>query len=176
MAGAYLNALYDAAELARYKVVEAGLRQLKSFKGGIYALYPVVNMLDCEFGVGVVDEYHYLVYQDEGFQTFPMRSLTGKTVPMMIDGNLVFRRVSNVGRFKKGGKPDKIYWRRDDGGMLYPSPEQERRWTHPGLPPKDFIDEGVREAAIESAPDIYAALVEDMEEGYEGPQTGFLWD
>lgn len=155
----YEMALQSAAELACDRAAEFAGRQLRSLRGGRLAFYPIVDADKCRFGVGVIDEYHYLVYQNDGFATFTMRSLAGKTVPMIIDGQLIFRKVTKVNEFRPGRK---VYWRRDSNGVLMPSEEQRRAWVHPGLPPKSFIEDGVEAAGRESADDMFHALMRDI--------------
>lgn len=157
---AYEMAMKDAASIACMRCAEFAGQRLKSLRGGIYAFYPKVDMENCKFGVGIVDDYEYLVYQDKGFATFVMSSLKGKTVPMIINGQRVFRRASRIGKFRSG-RTD--YWRRGLDGELIASNEQRRSWVHPGLPPKDFLRDGVEAAARECASDIFNALCEDME-------------
>lgn len=158
--GAYEQAMANAANVACMRCAEFARMQLKSLRGGMYAFYPKVDVNNCKFGVGIVEEYEYLVYQDTGFATFVMKSLRGKTIPMLIDGRMVFRKASRINRFRSGHRN---YWRRDINGNLFPSYEQRRSWVHPGLPPKNFIADGVKAAASECADDIFRALCYDME-------------
>lgn len=160
MVSEYELALRDAANLACDKCAELAGQRLKSLKGGRLAFYPNVDMDECRFSVGVVDEYEYLVYQDTGFRTFTMTALKGKTVPMIINGQRIFRKVTRVNEFKPGRKN---YWYRNTDGELFSQEQQARRWVHPGLPPKNFIRDGAAEAALERANDIFAAIVRDME-------------
>ena len=166
MSGDYERALWDAAGFACDKCAEFAGQRLKSLSGGRSAFYPKVDMDNCRFGVGIVERYGYLVYQDRGFATFVMSSLRGKTIPMMIDGQLVFRVATGINQFRRGRK---VYWRRNADGELFPVEEQRRAWVHPGLPSKDFISDGVKAAAVECADDIYNALMSDM----EGVSDGF---
>lgn len=162
MAGAYERALRRAADLACDKCAEFAGQRLKTLSGGRQAFYGNVDLDACRFSVGVVEKYEYLVYQDRGFATFVMKELRGKTIPMYLDGVLVFRKASRINEWRPGAK---TYWRRGADGKLLPYEEQRRSWVHPGLPSKDFIRDGVTAAAEESASDIYAALVADIEEG-----------
>lgn len=164
MAGEYERALWDAAESACYKCAQFAGQRLKSLRGGVNAFYPNVDVDNCRFSVGIVEKYGYLVYQDTGFATFVMSSLMGKTIPMLINGQLIFRRATRINRFRPGRK---VYWRRGADGELIASEEQRRSWVHPGMPPKSFLSDGVNAAAVEHAQDIYEALVKDMEETFD---------
>lgn len=159
--GAYEDALNDAADAARLRVAELAGQRLQSLKGGVNAFYGYVDPETCRFGVGIVDEYEYLVYQDRGFATFPMVSLRGKVVPMIINGQLIFRKANGINRFSSRKPGTTTYWRRGADGELVPSVERRRAWVHPGLPPKNFLADGVKEIAAERADDIFHALMED---------------
>lgn len=156
----YEIAMYDAAELACIKAAEFAGQRLQSLSGGISAFYPSVDLDNARFGVGIVEKYHYLVYQENGFSTFSMVALKGKTVPMVINGQLIFRKVSKVNEFRPGKK---VYWRRNKDGELFPSGEQRRAWVHPGVPPKGFVTDAVKSAAVEKMNDIFRALMADLE-------------
>ena len=160
---AYERAMWEAADYARYKVAERASGQLNTLSGGAASFYPTVDMDACKFGVGVVDDYHYLVYQNDGFATFPMWSLQGKVIPMLINGQRVFRRASKINLFSSRQPNPTMYWRRNSNGELLQSSEPRRRWVHPGLGRKGFIEAGVEDAARERANDIFHALLEDME-------------
>ena len=116
---------------------------IAEFKGtgaSTAGVYPIVE--DGSIGIGILDEYEYLVYQDRGFETFQMHALEGKVVPLPDgEGGVKFRRVKNVGfpTAKKGR-----YVRRDPSGELYVSEEPRTRWTHPGLMPRHFIEDAVK--------------------------------
>ena len=158
----YETAMWSAAELACERAAEFAGERLQSLRGGARAFYPIVDDDSCRFGVGVIPEFHYLVYQDNGFATFPMWSLDGKVVPMVVNGQRIFRRAKGINLFRSGRK---VYWRRNINGELFPSGEQRRAWVHPGLPPKSFVEDGVDSAARERADEIFRAVMEDIENG-----------
>ena len=160
--GRYEAVLRETAELACDRCAEYAGQRLKSLRGGRGAFYANVYPDEFRFAIGVVDEYEYLVYQDTGFETFVMTALKGKTVPLMIDGQRVFRKVTNVGQFNTRRPGMTTYWRRDINGKLFGSVERRRSWVHPGLPPKNFIADGATAAAREKAQDLYEALIFDM--------------
>lgn len=161
MPSAYETELYSTAVMACGRCAEIASRQLRSLRGGRNAFYPIVHADEGKFGVGVIDQYEYLVYQNDGFSTFVMTSLAGRVVPMLINGQRVFRYASKsrIGRFRSGHT---TYWRRDSSGNIIGSGEQRRSWVHPGLPTKGFIEQGVKEVALEKANDLYRALLEDF--------------
>ena len=161
----YELALRDTANYACDKSAEYAGQCLQSLKGGRLAFYPNVKPKECKFSVGVVDEYHYLVYQELGFQTFAMKELRDKTIPLKLDGQIVFRKATGINEFRSGSK---TYWRRNVSGEIIPSREQKRAWVHPGMPPKHFIRDGVATAATERADDLFRAIMEDAKErGYD---------
>lgn len=161
MPGAYEQALRDTAELACDKCAELAGQQLKSLSGGRRAFYPNIDEETCRISVGVVDRYHYLVYQDTGFETFAMTALRGKTIPIKLEnGQIIYRKAAGINEWRSGVK---TYWRRNASGELVSSVEQRRAWVHPGLPPKNFMREAVTQAAMEKAQDIYEALLSDLQ-------------
>ena len=160
MASDYEAALRSAADYACDKCAELAGQRLKSLRGGRQAFYPYVDMENCRFSVGVVERYHYLVYQDTGFATFVMTSLRGKTVPMVLNGQLEFRKATRINEWRAG---EKTYWRRNADGELVGSVERRRSWVHPGLSPKNFLVDGATIAATERAQDIFEALLRDLE-------------
>jgi len=161
MPSAYETELYATAVIACGRCAEIASRQLKTLRGGRNAFYPVVRADEGKFGVGIIDQYEYLVYQNRGFSTFVMTSLAGRTVPMLINGQRVFRYASKsrIGRFRSGHT---TYWRRDSSGNIIGTDEQRRSWVHPGLPTKGFIEQGIQEVARERADDLFHALLEDL--------------
>ena len=160
MAGSYERALWDTAELACDKAAEIAGQQLRSLSGGRNAFYPNVDVANSRISVGVVEKYHYLVYQDTGFETFVMTALRGKTIPIRsYDGSIAFRKATRINEFRPGRK---TYWRRGADGELLPHVEQRRSWVHPGLPKKGFLLEGAIEATKDKAQDLYEALCDDL--------------
>lgn len=101
-------------------------------------VYPRVT----EDGIGVrfSKRFEYMYYQNGGFETFVMWNLQGKVIPMRIDGELVFRYADRINQFK-GGRA--MYVRRVDG-ELQQQEEPRRRWVHPGLMPRHFVEQAIR--------------------------------
>ncbi len=148
----------QAAERACDLAFQYASDDLTGLKGGRMCFYPVVNYEDDTFGVGVNPDYHYLVYQNNGFASFAMKSCIGKTIPMMTPNGLIFRKCTGVGQWRSGTRD---YWSRDINGNLMVETKQRRAWTHPGLGPKRFIDDAVDDAMSEYEDDIIEAVFYD---------------
>jgi len=121
--------------------------------------YPIVNPDKDEIDVGIRQEGYYLRYQNDGISTFPMRKLKGRTIPMVIGGHLIFRKANNINDWATGTK---TYWRRGKDGVLRSSIEQRRRWVHPGMAPKNFIEDGIQLAISKNQRRIDAELNRTM--------------
>lgn len=160
-------ALQEAAELACEYAFEYASQDLKTMRGGRNCFYPIVDKDNEEIGVGVNPDYHYLVYQNNGFASFPMKACYGKTIPMFIDGKLVFRKCTGINQFRSGFKN---YWQRDIEGNLISEYKQARAWVHPGLPPKNFLEDAIEKALDDREYDIAEAVFADeygwLEEEY----------
>ena len=118
--------LYMVADRACDLAVEKAGSMLNSLKGGRSCFYPIVDEDENEIGVGVNPDYHYLVYQNRGFASFAMKSLYNKTIPMVIDGKLVFRKVTGINQWRPGHK---YYWQRDQWGELF-IPIQQKKFSN----------------------------------------------
>lgn len=149
------------SETACDLAAEYGSGIFATFKGGRMAFYPSPDYAAGYAGVGIVPEHHYLIYQENGFQTFPMKSLYGKVVPMLIGGQLVFRKVTNINQWRKG---EKTYWVRGQDGELMPETRQSRSWVHPGHGPVQFIADAIDDAIAMHSEDIDYAFVGGMME------------
>lgn len=90
--------------------------------------------------LGVLEGYEYVIYQNRGFKTFVMKELRGKIIPMKIGGRTVFRYADKINWFD-GRRAN--YVRRDSEGNLMRVDEPRRRWTHPGLMPKNFLEKSL---------------------------------
>ena len=155
---------YDTARLACAKSGANAMECLRSEKGGslsgLLAFYPIVED-DGNIGVGLNPPYYYLKYQNNGIRSFPMLALKGQVVPMMIFGRLVFRKVSHVNEWKKGGER-KTYWRYNQDGELFGSVEPARRWVHTGMAPKLFINRALEEAIAMKRPEMDALVMDNI--------------
>ena len=165
MASTHLEStLHDIANVACDKAAEKAGDIFRSLRGGRNSFYPVVNMETNNVGVGVNHDYHYLVYLNRGFASFPMRAIYGKIIPMLINGKLVFRKVTGINQFRPGHRN---YWQRDINGELVEEYKQRRAWVHPGYGPTNFIQSAVREAIDENQKDIDLAIIYDKYEELE---------
>ena len=156
------HALYIVASQACDLAMENARFDLKTLRGGRECFYPIVR--GQSIGVGFNPEYHYLVYQENGFASFPMKALLGKTIPLMIGGRIVFRKCTNINQFRPGHKN---YWQRDKDGNLVPEYKQARSWVHPGMPPKHFVKDAIKEAMEDNRQFIDDALLYDVYENLE---------
>lgn len=148
----------DACDLAAEK---AG-RMLRTLRGGRSAFYPKIDVEGLRVGVGVVEKYYYLVYQDTGFACFPMTWALGRVIPLHLpDGSVVFRYCGDVGSPRGGVKR---YWYYGADGNLVHKDETKRSWTHPGLAPKNFLRDAAEEAVAAHRDDINDAVRLDIEE------------
>lgn len=164
--GRYYDALYDAAEYACDLAYSNATSDLKSLRGGRLCFYPLVDEEEGEVGIGLNSSYHYLIYQNNGFASFPMSWAVGRVVPLMINGEIVYRKCQGVGYEQPWMQPNhKNYWQRGINGDLIPEYGPKLGWVHPGLPPKNFIDDALAQAIDENKADIDAARVLDRLDG-----------
>lgn len=140
---------------------EYGSGMFNTFSGGRLAFYPSPDYEAGYAGVGINPANHYLIYQENGFASFPMKALYGKTVPMLIGGRLVFRVVTNINQWRSG---QKTYWLRNEDGELMPETRQARSWVHPGHEPVGFIADAIDDAIDAHREDIDYAFVGGMVE------------
>lgn len=163
------HALYLTARTACDYATEYAGKELRHLKGGRNCFYPIWDAENNDVGVGIVDQYHYLVYQNRGFATFTMKWAIGRLVPMLLpDGTRIFRYCRGVGQFRSGFKD---YWYRDIDGNLVPKRKQRRAWTHPGLGPKNFIEKSIESAVKDNEQYIGLAYYYDtyskLEDAYD---------
>lgn len=151
--------LDEISESACDLAAEYGSAYFKTFRGGRLAFFASPDYETGEAGVGINPENHYLIYQENGFQSFSMKSLYGKTIPMIIDGQLIFRKVTNINQFRSGNK---TYWIRNQDGELMPETRQARSWVHPGHEPVKFISDAIDDAIDQHQDDIDYAFVGGM--------------
>lgn len=165
------HALYNVANDACDRAFAIAGSMLRTLKGGRSAFYPKVDLESHRIGVGIVEQYHYLVYQDTGFASFVMRWALGRTIPIHLpNGKVIYRKCTSVGKFRTGyeGHPGRRnYWYRGADGKLVPKFQQRRSWTHPGLGPKNFIAQGVEGALEAGREELDRAIVYDSYEHLE---------
>ena len=109
------RALDETAELACDYAFVIASQDLKSLRGGRSCFYPIADEEKNEIGVGVNPDYHYLVYLNRGFASFPMKWAYGRVIPMFINGKLIFRKCTGINQFRSGFKN---YWQRTQDGEL----------------------------------------------------------
>ena len=154
----YQDALYDAAEEACDIAFANASYDLKTLKGGRMCFYPIADEQNEQFGIGVNPDYHYLIYQENGFASFPMKWAYGRVIPMMINGKLIYRRCTGVGELREGYKN---YWQRGLDGELMAEYRQKLSWVHPGLPPKNFMADAIYRVQVDRQNDFEAAILKD---------------
>lgn len=156
------NRVLDAvSETACDLAAEYGSGMFNTFSGGRLAFYPAPDYEAGYAGVGINPENHYLIYQENGFASFAMTALYGKTVPMIVGGALIFRVVTNINQWRSG---QKTYWLRNQDGELMPETKQARSWVHPGHEPTRFIADAIDDAIAQHQEDIDYAFVGGMME------------
>lgn len=157
--GANIEKVLDRmAELACDYAFAYATQDLKTLRGGRSCFYPEVDYDRCEIGVGVNPEYHYLVYQNDGFASYPMRGAYGKTISMWVNGQLIFRKCTGINQFRSGTR---AYWVRGADGELLPETRQARAWVHPGSGPKHFLDDAVESAVSDCRSEMVRAVLQD---------------
>jgi hypothetical protein len=120
-----------AGEIARIAVEIARARAPRDTGAGALALEPVYS----EGYIGITGP-EYMMIQDKGFEKFDMVGLAGLVVPIRTpSGRMIFRTASpsEIGRTK-------LITRDGKGSILKPA------WQHPGLAPKNFIEDSIKEA------------------------------
>lgn len=127
-----------AVKVANTAVRLAVQRAPKKTGKGARGLYPIVRD-NGDIGIGIRRWAYYMNFQELGIKPFTMWSLEGKTIPMDINGHLVFRVAKGV------GKPGRINKRDPKTGRILPG-NVGVRWRHPGLAPKHFIRDSIKDA------------------------------
>lgn len=135
---------YLCAKLASDAVrVAVQLAPKKTGKGarGLYAISG-----DGYFGIGIAQWAYYMYYQNYGFDPFVMYALEGKLIPMHIGGKTIFRYARGVGERQIEKRDPKT------GRIL--AGNKPIKWRHPGLKPKNFIEDALRESIRVNLPEI----------------------
>ena len=119
-----------AGEIARIAVEIARAKAPRDTGAGALALQPVWG----EGYVGITGP-EYMMIQDKGFEKFDMVGLEGLVIPIRTPtGRMIFRTASpgSVGITRMISRDGK-------GSVIKPA------WQHPGLAPKNFIEDSIRE-------------------------------
>jgi len=122
--------------------------------GGANRFVPVVT--DTGVAVDVYDKDQYYIFQSRGIAAFEMTSLQGKTVPMMFGNNVVFRVADHIGEHTGNWHAAVM---RNSFGDMYKT-QDDRRWTHRGLWPKDFFKDGMSRSLEEHHDEIVAEVTQ----------------
>ena len=148
----------ETARLACDYAFTYATESFKTLKGGRACFFPVVEETEdgIEIGVGINPQYHYLIYQENGFKSFTMKWALGRVIPIHVNGQIVYRKCTNLNQFRSGFKN---YWQRDANGELYSRWQQRRSWVHPGHVPVKFIDDAIDRAVDENADKIAKAAL-----------------
>lgn len=97
--------------------------------------------------VGLRSNEKYMIYQDKGFGPFVMWWAEGRVIPINDGGTTRYVTGKDV------GKPGYVTL---PGGVVKYKPV---RWQHPGLEPKNFLENAINQAIQESKPSIKDKLL-----------------
>lgn len=159
------SVLWDIANVACDRATGNAGGLFRTFRGGRACFFPKVDVNGRRVGIGLNPTYHYLIYQENGFQAFTMRWALGRTIRMVLPGGaVIFRKCVALNRFRSGRR---TYWYRDENGELVGRDQQRRSWVHPGVPPSDFMRRSVSEAVVQGQHDIDGAIMADRYEELE---------
>ncbi len=108
--------------------------------------------------VGIQTSVKYLMRQNEGISPFLMHWVEGKIIPMGCsqgDGPH-FRRGKDVGKPGYVDIPHR--------GKVW----RDQKWRHPGLKPKNFMQDAISRAISEERESIRQEIMEALKGGYRG--------
>jgi hypothetical protein len=122
-----------AVTLARYRAPQKSGRGSGHFQ-------PVASA--GQIGISVPPEYGYMMALDRGYDPYVMYGLTGKTIPIRdASGRINFRTA--YGSSAPGKR--KIISRNVQGQII----ETKIMWKNPGMKGKHFIEDALKQAAME---------------------------
>ena len=122
-----------AVALARYRAPHKTDKGASSFK-------PVSSA--GQIGISVPPEYGYMMALDRGYDPYVMYGLTGKTIPIRdANGHINFRTA--YGSSAPGKR--KIISRNTQGQIT----ETKIMWKNPGMKGMHFIEDALKQAAME---------------------------
>lgn len=136
--------LYE--EMANHALSLAQLYAPKKTGEGASSIYPVYD--ENSFGLRAGKKYMY--YQNFGTKPFFMTSLEGKVVPMMINGELIFRRVKGVGEHQITTR--NALGQIEVGNRPY-------KWRNPGIKGSHFMERALDETVETYKQVIYRSLI-----------------
>jgi hypothetical protein len=95
-----------------------------------------------KIGIGVPPEYGYMIALDKGYDPYVMYGLAGKTIPIRdASGNINFRTA--YGSSAPGKR--KVISRNAQGQIV----ETKIMWKNPGMKGMHFIEDALKQAAME---------------------------
>lgn len=112
-----------------------------------------IQAMPGEGRVGIKTSVKYLMYQDRGIKPFVMWWVEGKTIPMKGPGGT---------HFVRGHEPGK------PGYVMIPGRGRvwrDQKWKHPGLKPKNFLEDAISQAIKEARPQLQQMLNSVMGQG-----------
>ena len=96
-------------------------------------------------GIKVGSGAKYLMYQEKGTQSFLMKALEGKTVPIKGPDGLHFVKVKGVGQPGYVNINGQKIWR-------------NQKWLHPGIKRTDFMANSIAYAILDNRPLIKSLM------------------
>lgn len=127
-------------KIAERAVYLARLRAPKKSGKGSNSFQPVYSA--GQIGISVPPEYGYMMALDRGYDPYVMYGLSGKTIPIRdASGHINFR--SAYGPSAPGRK--KIIARNAQGQIT----ETKVMWKNPGMKGQHFIEDALKQAAME---------------------------
>lgn len=139
----------DLARLVSERAVQ-NVRMNVSRRGWSVSAVQSFTPVSAEGWAGVRTSLNYLMYQEKGFGPFTMWSLEGKVIPIA------------PGRFvtaKGVGKPGFVTL---PGGVKQ---WRNRKWRHPGLEPKGFMQNSLSQAVLETRTQVQTQLMKTIQGG-----------
>jgi hypothetical protein len=97
--------------------------------------------------IGIKSTLKYLIHQDRGIRPFVMWWAEGRTIPMGGPDGVHFVKAVGVGTPGYVTLPGGVRkWR-------------DQRWKHPGLDPKNFMENALKQAVQDSRPGIQQMMM-----------------
>ena len=128
-----------AAQLARESIQSMGWSE-KSINA--------VQPMNGDGKVGIHTTQKYILAQSRGFKPFLMTWVEGRVVPL-------HDKASGQTHFRYGKEVGQPGWVTLPGGVrVY----REQKWRHPGLKPKNFLENAIQQAINEAKPKIQQQL------------------
>lgn len=142
-----------AERMSRRAVIKARHTGPRRTGRGVENLRPMRRV--GEVGIRVPNESKHLIFQEEGIRPFTMTALEGKTIPIRdASGHIHFRAA--YGKSAPGRR--KITSRDEQGRIL----DSKVMWRHPGIKPKHFMRDAVREAITETFNEMTKEEIQEL--------------